>query len=142
MAEEERSSDLFANGLPSASSQSSFDFDSSVAMRDEDDESFLLPQLLLLLKSHSNCFAPELWPSVSAPTQASSFALVSSLVTALIFPCAVLETFTTCFGLDNGIEVVLSSTFRSKFLIVRTKESSLVGTSRSRRSCRSKESVK
>ena len=134
-----RSSDLFANGFPSASLQSSFDFDSSVAMRDEDIDSFL--QLLLLLKSHSNCFAPELWPSVSAPTQASSFALVSSLVTALIFPCAVLETFITCFGLDNGIEVVLSSTFRSKFLIVRTKESSLVGTSRSRRSCRSKESV-
>ena len=117
-------------------------------MRNEDDDSLLiLSQLLvlLLLESHSHCFvvAPELWFSVNSPTQASSIVLVTSLATtAVIFPGAELETFITCFGLDNGIEVVLSSTFRSKFLIVRTKESSLVGTSRSRRSCRSKESVK
>ena len=114
-------------------------------MRDEDDDSLLLlSQLLLLLESHSHCFvvAPELWFSVNSPTQASSIALVTSLATAVIFPGAELETFITCFGLDNGIEGVLSSTFKSKFLIVRTKESSLVGTSRSRRSCRSKESVK
>lgn len=40
------------------------------------------------------------------------------------------------FGLVNEIEGAASSTFSSKFRIVRTNDSSLAGTSRSRSSCK------
>lgn len=126
--------DLFANGFASASSSSPRDFKSSVDIRDEYDDPLLLSQLLLL-NTHSNCIvaAASVLFAVDTSAITSSMAEVSSL-DAAVFLTAVWATSITCFGLDNGIDGAQSSTLRSKFLIIRTIESSFVGTSRSRRS--------